>query len=135
MMDEITKAQTRQYLYDLHVDDVSQKQHILRAAMASGYGLDAASFTRPFPGSTTITNVTKEAKSPLAAIAGGGLAALLTGGAIAAAGALWPESTGPSVAQPAAAATEPAELRVKWWIEDDETGGSVEQLPAEQTAP
>ena len=134
-MDEVVKAQTRQFLYDTHVDDVRQKQNILRAAMATGFGLDPGSYTRPFPGSTTITNVTQAGAGALKQAAIGGLSALAAGGLVAAAATVFSSlgdvSTQPSPAPPTAAASEtpPAELRVKWWIEDDETGGSVEELP------
>lgn len=136
-MDEVVKAQTRQFLYDTHVDDVRQKQNILRAAMASGFGLDPGSYTRPFPGSTTITNVTQAGAGALKQAAIGGLSALAAGGLVAAAATVFtglgdasPQATpAPSTVAAPAPDTTPAELRVKWWIEGDETGGSVEELP------
>lgn len=140
-MDEVVKAQTRQFLYDTHVDDVRQKQNILRAAMATGYGLDPGNYTRPFPGSTTITNVTQAGAGALKQMAIGGLSALAAGGLVAAAATVFSSlgdvSKQPSPAPPTAAASEtaPAELRVKWWIEDDETGGKVEELPPSEQTP
>jgi hypothetical protein len=133
-MDEVVKAQTRQFLYDTHVDDVLQKQHILRAAMAQGYGLEPSSYTRPFPGSTTITNVTQTPTNPLKTAAIGGLSAIAAAGLVATAATVLSGDAAPATPPPTAAAAEtaPAELRVKWWVEGDETGGAVEQLPSSE---
>lgn len=57
----MTPDDARSALRDLFVHDVNNKQAILRAATAAGYGLPAetvAGLARPYPGSQVATNIT-----------------------------------------------------------------------------
>lgn len=86
--DEQIAQQSREFLHDIFIDDVTQKMAIGRATMAAGYGIDPRPYARPFPGSTS--NVTMASQSPksakssiinaaLAAVGGAGATALVAG--------------------------------------------------------
>jgi len=53
------RDQARQWLRELFVWDQSEKQHLVRAAMAKGLGLMPEEYVRPFPGSSVVTNITE----------------------------------------------------------------------------
>ena len=53
------RDQARQWMRELFVWDQSEKQHLVRAAMAKGLGLMPEEYVRPFPGTSVVTNITE----------------------------------------------------------------------------
>jgi len=49
----VAAADAKRWLMELFAYDVGEKQRLLRAATARGYGLPGAEFSRPYPGSST----------------------------------------------------------------------------------
>lgn len=84
--------QVQHWMAQLFVWDVAEKQHINRAAIATGYGLPDAIYARPFPGSqgTSLNLTVQEKPAPPAAMRrpnGLAKAALLTALTFSAGGA------------------------------------------------
>lgn len=100
--------QAKAGLWKLFQHDVNQKQAMLRAAAAKGFGLPPESYGQPFPGETNLTVVSQTpdvAQPTPAPTKSGWLQTAILGGAILAAGSiplvasLWPKQQ-PGVASP-----------------------------------
>ena len=80
----MTPEETKAHLRELFVYDANNKQAILRAATAAGYGLPpeaVAGLARPFPGSQVATNITTN-NNPGGLVKAALLGATLLGGGI-----------------------------------------------------
>lgn len=126
--------QSREFLHDIYIDDVTQKMAVGRAVFAAGYGIDPRPYSRPFPGSTssvTMASQTPKTSNGKSGIINAGLAALGGAGAmglIAAAVTGFGGLTKP--AAPSQATIEPVEYSV---IFDGVDGLKVEQESGSQT--
>lgn len=113
---ERIKAGTLQNVHDAWVWDVAEQQRILRAATATGFGLDPQTYARPFPGTPpqqTFVAVEQNRNrlgglATAALVAATGLGGVGLGG-IAASQVLNAVARNPA---PAATSVEPAEYEV-----------------------
>lgn len=117
--------------------DLAESQRLRRALLAQEAGLPPEEFGRPFPGNTvTITHnhlpessmIKKLAPLLLSGLLGAGSA-----GALALATGAIPNAL-PS-APPQQPATNPVDLRVKWWLENGQIKTSVDPVVASPPSP
>lgn len=132
-----SKQQSREFLTEIIIDDVAQKAAITRNAMARGYAMDPAPYSRPYPGSSVSKQVI-QAGSGVSGLLGPLLASLGTAGAILGGTALLQAGRAPTpqVSQDHTQTSEvkPIDLQVKWWYEGEELKSEVIELTPEEAA-
>lgn len=129
--DEQVAQQSREFLHDVFIDDVTQKMAIGRAVMAAGYGIDPRPYARPFPG--TQSHVTMASANPkegkgLSSLAAAALGVVGGVGGLGGVMALLSQFGGVPATQ---ATIEPVEYRV---VFDGEEGVKVERESASEVS-